>query len=130
MGGLPRVGVLGLTLNEEAYTLLAATHGRGVWDLNISTVVPVVTLKSIAPASAVAGAKTTKLTVIGTNFSSTSVVRWNGKSLASKFVNATTLTATIPATDLAKATVAVITVYKPGTPNLTSHAVEFTVKRP
>jgi photosystem II stability/assembly factor-like uncharacterized protein len=128
--GLPRVAVLGLTLNNASYTLRAATHGRGVWDFNVTAVVPVVTLVSISPSSAVAGSKATKLTVTGTNFSSTSLVRWNGVDLATKFVSATSLTATIPASDLAKAAVAAVTVYKPGAPSLVSHAVDFTVKKP
>jgi len=130
MVGLPRVGVLGLTLNNASYTLAAATHGRGVWNLNITAVVPVVTLSSISPASAVAGSKAITLTVRGTNYSAKSVVRWKGVNLATKFVNATELTATIPAADLAKEAVVAVTVYKPGTPNLTSHAIDFTVKKP
>jgi hypothetical protein len=130
MDGLPRVAVLGLTLNEARYTLLAATHGRGVWDLNVTTVVPVPTLNSISPAGVVAGSKAIALTVKGENYSSKSVVRWKGVNLATKFVNSTELTATIPATDLAKAALVPVTVYKPGTPTLTSHAIDFTVKKP
>jgi photosystem II stability/assembly factor-like uncharacterized protein len=34
--GLPRVAVLGLTLHAPSSTLRAATHGRSVWDLDIS----------------------------------------------------------------------------------------------
>jgi hypothetical protein len=33
---LPHVAVLGLTLHPASETLLAATHGRGVWDLHIA----------------------------------------------------------------------------------------------
>jgi photosystem II stability/assembly factor-like uncharacterized protein len=33
---LPHVAVLGLTLHAASETLLAATHGRGVWDLHIA----------------------------------------------------------------------------------------------
>jgi photosystem II stability/assembly factor-like uncharacterized protein len=130
MEDLPRVAVLGLTLNEEPYTLLAATHGRGVWDLNVTTVVPVPTLGSISPLSATAGSKAITLTVKGVNYSSNSVVRWKGVNLVTKFVSSTELTATIPAADLAKAALVPVTVYKPGTPSLTSHAIDFTVKKP
>ncbi len=34
---LPHVAVLGLTFQPRTGTLMAATHGRGVWDLNVST---------------------------------------------------------------------------------------------
>lgn len=35
--GLPNVAVLGLTFDAATKTLRAATHGRGVWDLNTAT---------------------------------------------------------------------------------------------
>jgi len=129
MEGLPRLAVLGLSLNNATYTLNAATHGRGVWSLNITSVVPVVTLASISPTSATAGAKALDLTVKGTNFSKTSLVRWNGVDLATKYVSATELTATIPAKDLTKVEDVPVTVHKPGTPSLTSHPIDFTVKK-
>lgn len=129
MEGLPRVAVLGLSLNNATYTLNAATHGRGVWSLNITSVVPVVTLTSISPASATAGSKAIDLTVKGTNFSKTSLVRWNGVDLTTKYVSATELTATIPAKDLTKVEDVPLTVYRPGTPNLVSHAIDFDVKK-
>jgi photosystem II stability/assembly factor-like uncharacterized protein len=35
--GLPSIAVLGLTLDSATGTLRAATHGRGAWDLKVST---------------------------------------------------------------------------------------------
>jgi hypothetical protein len=36
MTGLPRVAVMGLALHNATRTLRAATHGRGMWDLNLN----------------------------------------------------------------------------------------------
>ena len=35
--GLPRIAVLGLTLHERSRTLLASTHGRSAWNLNLAS---------------------------------------------------------------------------------------------
>jgi photosystem II stability/assembly factor-like uncharacterized protein len=40
VNGLPRSAVLGLVLHRASNTLRASTHGRGVWDLNVSSLVP------------------------------------------------------------------------------------------
>jgi photosystem II stability/assembly factor-like uncharacterized protein len=40
VNGLPTVAVLGLALDAATNTLRSATHGRGVWDLNISDLIP------------------------------------------------------------------------------------------
>jgi ligand-binding sensor domain-containing protein len=37
MNGLPTVAVLGLTYDQSTQTLWASTHGRGVWQLSISS---------------------------------------------------------------------------------------------
>ncbi len=40
VNGLPRVAVLGLALQASSRTLRAATHGRGMWDLDVSAIAP------------------------------------------------------------------------------------------
>ncbi len=130
VSGLPRVAVLGLTLNNTSYTLRAATHGRGVWDLDITTVVPIVGLTSISPTNVMAGAPSLTLTVTGKNFISTSVVRWNGVNLATTFVSGTSLTATVPSSDLTTAAAVLVTVFNPGTPGLVSRSAIFDVDNP
>jgi photosystem II stability/assembly factor-like uncharacterized protein len=40
VNGLPRVAVLGLTLQTSSRTLRASTHGRGAWDINIASFGP------------------------------------------------------------------------------------------
>ncbi len=58
------------------------------------------------------------------------MVRWNGASLTTKFVSSTSLTATIPASDLTTTTTASVTVFNPGPPALVSHPVTFAVNAP
>jgi IPT/TIG domain len=70
-------------------------------------------ISSINPVSAGAGGPTFTLTVDGANFVNTSIVRWNGSDRVTMFVNATRLTASIPANDIATAGVANVTVFNP-----------------
>jgi hypothetical protein len=70
-------------------------------------------LTSISPTSAPAGSPDVTLTINGNNFSSNSVVAWNGTSLASSFVSSTQLTATIPASDIAQPETVYVYVYNP-----------------
>jgi hypothetical protein len=60
-------------------------------------------LASISPLSAPAGSSNLTLTVNGSNFSSGSVVTWNGASLPTTLVNSGQLTATVDASLLAAA---------------------------
>ena len=71
-------------------------------------------LSSLSPASAGTGGLTFTLTVSGTNFVDGAVARWNGADLATNFVDATQLTASVPAADLAASGVAYINVVNPG----------------
>ena len=125
--GLPNVAVLGLTLNNSTHLLEAATHGRGIWSLDFTTIVPVVVLSSISPASAPVGSSAVSLSLTGKNFTSTSVVLWNGSPLATTFVNSTSLTATIPASDFTTAATIPVTVQNPTAPASVSAAVNFQV---
>ncbi|MGH8719484.1 MAG: IPT/TIG domain-containing protein, partial [Burkholderiales bacterium] len=68
------------------------------------------TLTSLSPNSATAGGPAFTLTVNGSNFVSALVVRWNGVNRPTTFVSATQLTAAIPATDIASAGTAQVTV--------------------
>jgi uncharacterized protein (TIGR03437 family) len=54
-------------------------------------------ITSLSPNSAIAGGAAFTLTVNGTGFVSGSLVQWNGSALATTFVSATQLTATVPA---------------------------------
>jgi hypothetical protein len=54
------------------------------------------TLTSISPSTVAAGGPDFTLTAIGSGFVSTTTVTWNGSRLATTFVSATQLTATVP----------------------------------
>ncbi|WP_298408586.1 IPT/TIG domain-containing protein, partial [uncultured Chloroflexus sp.] len=68
------------------------------------------------------------LTVTGTNFVSGSVVRWNGSDRPTTFGSATTLQASIPASDLATAGTASVTVFTPGPGGGETSALTFTIQ--
>ena len=84
-------------------------------------------ITALAPASASVGAGDTLITLYGSNFSADSVVQWNGTALASTFVSAMQLTAQIPASKLATATLATVTVSSGKT---RSNAMGFVVAAP
>jgi Domain of unknown function (DUF1929)/IPT/TIG domain len=88
---------------------------------------PVPVLSSITPASATAGGAAFTLTATGSNFIASSKVRWNGIDRPTTFVNATQLTAAIPASDIATANTAQVTVLTPAPGGGTSGAQPFTI---
>jgi Putative Ig domain len=88
------------------------------------TVTPPPVISAISPNTTTARGPAFTLTVNGTGFSSGSVVRWDTTSLATRFVSATQLTASVPASLIATAGTAQITVLSGG---VTSNAVTFTV---
>lgn len=88
---------------------------------------PTPTLASITPTNATAGASQLTLTANGQNFTNGAVVRWNGSDLATAFVNAQQLTATIPANLLSSAGNANVTVFNPSPGGGVSNAVTFTI---
>ncbi|NJO13636.1 MAG: hypothetical protein HC872_09430 [Gammaproteobacteria bacterium] len=88
---------------------------------------PVPATSGLAPTAATAGGAAFTLTVNGSNFASTAVVRWNGANRTTTFVSASQLTATIPAGDIAAAGTASVTVFNPAPGGGTSNAQTFTV---
>ncbi len=91
---------------------------------------PVPTVTTIAPTTKTAGDAAFTLTVNGTNFNASSVVRLGGSSRTTNFVSASQLTAQITAADLAAAGIFPITVFNPGPAGGTSVAVNLTVNNP
>jgi nickel-dependent lactate racemase len=85
------------------------------------------TISSIGPSSRFLCDGDLNLTVTGTNFFSNSVIRLNGVSQATTFVDSAHLTTTIPAASLATAGTYSITVYTPPTGGGTSNAKPLTV---
>jgi hypothetical protein len=73
---------------------------------------PVPTLTSLTPAPAVAGLPAT-LTINGTGFVSSSVVRWNGANRTTTYVSATQVRINVPASDVASVGTAQLSVFNP-----------------
>lgn len=88
---------------------------------------PVPTLASLSPTGATVGGGAFTLTVNGTNFVSSSVVKWNGISLVTTFATASQLTAQVAASDIASAGTASITVTNPTPGGGTSSAITFAI---
>lgn len=79
---------------------------------------------ALSPASAPAGGPAFTLTVSGSDFTPDAVVRWNGASRATSYASPTSLTASIPASDLAQPGSVPVTVAEPnGTSNTKTFAV-------
>jgi hypothetical protein len=85
------------------------------------------TLTALAPSSATVGASSVSLVVFGSNFENGATVQWNGTVLSTSWVSATQLTATIPASDIASAGTAKVTVANPRPGGGTSTAQIFTI---
>jgi hypothetical protein len=88
---------------------------------------PVPTLTSISPSSATHGGATFTLTATGTNFVVGSVIEWKGVKLTTTHVSSTTLTATVPSSDIKTAGTAAVTVVNLTPGGGTSAAKTFTI---
>jgi hypothetical protein len=88
---------------------------------------PVPILTSISPTRSEAGYPAFTLTVTGSNFVPTSVVRWKGVARPTTYVSATQLRAAISAADIAVAGTAPVTVFSPTPGGGTSAAATFTI---
>jgi len=91
---------------------------------------PVPTATSLSPDNTTAGGATFTLTVNGTNFVQGSIVKWKGGSLTTTFVNNTKVTAIVPASDIATAGTATVTVSNPPPGGGTSGPLTFTINNP
>ncbi|MFN0086161.1 MAG: IPT/TIG domain-containing protein [Blastocatellia bacterium] len=87
-------------------------------------------ITSISPTSVQAGGPGFTLTVNGTGFASTSVVRFNGNAVTTTFVSATQLTVAVSAADIANAGTASVTVFTPMPGGGTSNAALLSISVP
>jgi hypothetical protein len=102
----------------------------GSMSFTVNNPVPVLTSTSLSPASATAGGATFTLTLTGSGFVNGSSVQWNTYSLATTYVSATQLSAQVPATDIATAGTASVTVFNTTPGGGTSTAQTFTINNP
>jgi hypothetical protein len=109
----------GMALNSVSVVHLASSSSN-----------PIPTITNINPSSATVGGPAFTLTVNGTNFVSTSKVRWNGVDRTTSYLSATQLQANITAADIASAGTAAVTVFNPTPGGGTSNSVTFTINNP
>jgi hypothetical protein len=88
---------------------------------------PVPVASGLTPGNATAGGGAFTLAVNGSNFISSSTINWNGTALTTTFINASQLTAFIPAANIATAGTASVTVFSPLPGGGTSSALSFTI---
>lgn len=93
-----------------------------------SSINPAPVVSSLTPSNAIAGGSTFTLTVNGSSFIASSVVRWNGTNRPTTMVSATQLQATIDASDIAAPGAAQVTVFTPSPGGGTSSALTFDVR--
>jgi hypothetical protein len=109
-------------------TVVNPTPAGGTTDpqtFTINNPVPAVT--SLSPASGTAGALAFNLTVNGSGFVSSSVVRWNGSDRTTTFSSSVKLTAAISAADIASVGTAQVTVFNPAPAGGISLATPFNI---
>ena len=78
-----------------------------------TTQTPAPSVTGVSPANVPAGSEPFTLTVTGSNFQPQSAINWNSTALTTTYVNATTLTATVPASLAASMSIANVTVKNP-----------------
>ena len=88
---------------------------------------PLPVLTSLSQTSTPAGGTGFTLTLTGNNFIAASKVEWNGSSLATTMVNATQLTAVVPASAIATTGIVKVTVFNPAPGGGSSTAIPFKI---
>jgi hypothetical protein len=101
----------------------------GVGAFGQTNPVPLIYLP-LVPTSVAPGSGSLTLTVNGTGFVSGAVVKWNGSSASTTFVNSSQVTAVISASNLAKAGTATITVANPAPGGGMSNFESFAISSP
>jgi hypothetical protein len=109
-----------------AASVIASTTGGASPEVAL-VVPPPPTISTLSPTSATAGGATFTLTINGANFTSDATANWGATALTTTYVSATKLTAAIPASLIATAGTASITVTNV---NGSSSDATFTIKPP
>jgi hypothetical protein len=131
---LPNIAISGASGKHNVYAQYAGTPGTAASSslpytvsLTEGGLVTPPTLSALSPSTAVAGGAAFLLTVAGANFASGAVINWGATPLATTYVSATKLTATVPSADIAAAGTYSVTVT---IGSATTSALKFTVTAP
>ena len=118
------------TIRFEIRKTDAATNRTNIDDISISDYSvnnPVPVALTLSPSSAAAVGSSFTLTVNGSSFISSSIVKWNGTSLTTTYVSASLIKATVPAANIASGGTATVTVFNPTPGGGTSSGLTFTI---
>ena len=96
------------TAGSVVITVTTSAGSSAYAAFTVNPALPAIT--SLSPSSAAAGGAGFTLTVTGTNFDSSAKINWNGSALTTTDVSATSLTASVPASLIANAGSATVTV--------------------
>ncbi len=120
-----------------AITVTNAAPGGGTSpavSLVVSLPTPTPVISSVSPSQLIISSSPTTLEVVGTGFTTRSVVQWNGTSLVTSYYisgsNVIYLLAAVPASLLTSATTASVTVSSPTANPSTSNAINVSVTNP
>ena len=91
---------------------------------------PPLALNSVSPPTVTVGGPSFVLTALGTAFTGTSIVKWNGTALATTLVSSTELIAQVPASDISATGTTSVTVSDPNSPPGTTSAQTITIAPP
>ena len=111
---------------DEAGELYVCDLGGAVYRLD-PTSFPLPAIGSLQPSAVIAGDPGFTLTVHGSGFIGTSVVRWNGADRATTYVSDTMLQILVPASDIASAGSAAVTVFNPSPGGGTSNPLALNI---
>ncbi len=116
------------TAGTHSITVINPTPGGGTSNAQTFAINnPSPTTASISPSSAIVGSSPFTMTIFGTNFVTTSYAQFDGTNRTTTYVNGTTLTASILASDMTSAGTHSITVVNPTPGGGTSNTQTFTV---
>ena len=87
-------------------------------------------INSLSPNTKEAGSGTFVMTVSGSNFTTGSVVKWNGSSVSTGYVSSTQLSATVGSSQVVSTGTANVTVQTSGRKGGTSNTLTFTITVP
>ncbi len=117
-------------VGSASVTIFTPLPGGGTSNaltFSITSTNPLPVLTSISPNTATAGSGSFTMLANGSNFVTTSVIKWNGVALTTTFISATQVSAMVPATNIATVGTASVTVFNPTPGGGTSAGVNFTI---
>jgi len=95
--------------------------------INFAIQPAMLSLTAVSPTTVTVGGPSFMLTVLGTGFTATSTVQWNGAALTTTLISGSELIAQVPATDIAALATASVTVHDPSSTVGTTPAQTVTI---